>query len=95
MREFQQDVLRHVLCGRSIFAIAATGGGKSECFILPALLLPGLTIVIAPLKSLMHDQYEQRLSNRYGFGDISTYINGDVPFEERPEAAPADGARLL
>ncbi len=83
MREFQHDVLRHVLCGRSIFAIAATGGGKSECFILPALLLPGLTIVIAPLKSLMQDQYEQRLSNRYGFGDISTFINGDVPFEER------------
>lgn len=83
MRDFQHDVLRHVLCGKSIFAIAATGGGKSECYILPALLLPGLTIVIAPLKSLMQDQYEQRLRNRYGFGDISTFINGDVPFEER------------
>jgi superfamily II DNA helicase RecQ len=83
MREFQHDVLRHVLRGKSIFAIAATGGGKSECYILPALLLPGLTIVIAPLRSLMQDQYEQRLRNRYGFGDISTFINGDVPLEER------------
>lgn len=83
MRDFQHDVLRHVLRGKSIFAIAATGGGKSECYILPALLLPGLTIVIAPLRSLMQDQYEQRLRNRYGFGDISTFINGDVPLEER------------
>ncbi|MCX7686928.1 MAG: DEAD/DEAH box helicase [Fimbriimonadales bacterium] len=83
MHDFQHEVLSHVLRGRSIFAIAATGGGKSECFILPALLLPGVTVVVAPLKSLMQDQYEQRLSERYGLGDISTFINGDVPFQER------------
>jgi len=83
MHDFQHDVLKRVLCGHSIFAIAATGGGKSECFILPALLLPGITIVVAPLKSLMQDQYEQRLRDRYGFGDIATYINGDLSFEEK------------
>jgi superfamily II DNA helicase RecQ len=83
MYDFQHDVLSRVLCGRSICAIAATGGGKSECFILPALLLAGLTIVVSPLKSLMQDQYEQRLRDRYGFGDIATFINGDLSFEER------------
>lgn len=85
MRDFQHKVLERVLRGHSILAIAATGGGKSECFILPALLLPGITIVIAPLKSLMQDQYEQRLMNRYGFGDLATFINSDVPFIEREE----------
>ncbi|GIV08964.1 MAG: hypothetical protein KatS3mg019_1055 [Fimbriimonadales bacterium] len=83
MREFQHEVLRRVLCGKSVFAIAATGGGKSECFILPALLLPGITIVVAPLKSLMQDQYKQRLSCRYGVGDLATYINSDISFEQR------------
>lgn len=83
MYDFQHDVLSYVLCGKSILAIAATGGGKSECFILPALLLPGITIVVSPLKSLMQDQYEQRLTERYGFGSLATYINSDVPFQER------------
>lgn len=83
MRDFQHDVLAQVLTGKSIFAIAATGGGKSECFILPAMLLPGVTIVVAPLKSLMQDQYEQRLCERYGFDKLATFINGDVPFKER------------
>lgn len=85
MRDFQHDILSYVLCGKSILAIAATGGGKSECFILPALLLPGITVVVAPLKSLMQDQYEQRLSERYGFGDLATFINSDIPFHEREE----------
>jgi superfamily II DNA helicase RecQ len=83
MREFQHQILERVLTGRSIFAIAATGGGKSECFILPAMLLSGLTVVISPLKSLMQDQYDQRLCARYGLGSLSTFINSSIPFRER------------
>lgn len=83
MRPFQHEILGRVLRGKSIFGIAATGGGKSECFILPAMVLPGVTIVISPLKSLMTDQYDQRLNRRFGLGDLATYINGDVPFKER------------
>lgn len=83
MRSFQHDILKHVLTGRSILGIAATGGGKSECFILPAMLLPGITVVISPLKSLMQDQYDQRICERYGLNNLAAFINGDVPFPER------------
>lgn len=83
MKDFQHAILERVLAGNSIFAIAATGGGKSECFILPAMLLPGLTVVVSPLKSLMMDQYEQRIRRRYGLEGLATYINGDVHFAER------------
>ncbi len=83
LRPFQHTVLERVLCGGDIFAIAATGGGKSECYILPALLLPGITIIVSPLKSLMQDQYEQRLRDRYGVDYLATTLNGDVNFYER------------
>lgn len=83
MRPFQHRILERVLTGRSILAIAATGSGKSECYILPAMLLPGVTIVVSPLKSLMTDQYEQRIQDRYGLDKLTTFLNGDVPFSER------------
>lgn len=83
LRPFQHDVVGRVLAGRNIFAIAATGGGKSECFILPAMLLPGVTIVISPLKSLMQDQYENRIQGRYGLDHLATYVNGEIDFSER------------
>lgn len=83
MRSFQHEILGRVLMGHSILGIAATGGGKSECYILPALLFSGVTIVISPLKSLMQDQYEKRIDERYGLKNLTTYINGDVPFIER------------
>jgi len=83
MYSFQHEIIGRVLTGRSILGIAATGGGKSECYILPALLLPGVTVVISPLKSLMQDQYEARIKRRYGLNHLSTFINGDVKFKER------------
>lgn len=83
MHAFQHRILARVLTGRSILGIAATGSGKSECYILPAMLFPGITIVVSPLKSLMTDQYDQRICQRYGLGNLSTFINGDVPFHER------------
>ncbi len=48
--------MRRVLAGRDILAVLPTGGGKSVCFQVPALLSPGLTVVISPLISLMQDQ---------------------------------------
>ena len=52
----QEDVVDAILAGRDVLAIMPTGAGKSICYQLPALLLPGITIVISPLISLMQDQ---------------------------------------
>jgi ATP-dependent DNA helicase RecQ len=57
-REGQEPVVRALLDGRSALAIFPTGGGKSLCYQLPALLLDGLTLVVSPLIALMRDQVE-------------------------------------
>jgi superfamily II DNA helicase RecQ len=82
LHDFQHKIIRRVLQGRHTLGIAATGAGKTECFLLPALLLPGLTVVVSPLKSLMQDQWE-RCDERYGLGALTTYINSDVDYPER------------
>lgn len=53
---FQDKVLQRIFDGDETLGISATGSGKSFCFWLPSLLMPGLTLVIAPLRSLMRDQ---------------------------------------
>ena len=55
-RAGQQTLINAVLSGRDALGVMPTGGGKSLCYELPALLLPGLTLVISPLISLMKDQ---------------------------------------
>ncbi|MGE5552091.1 MAG: DNA helicase RecQ [Bacteroidota bacterium] len=57
-REGQARILTGILGGRDTFAIMPTGAGKSICFQIPALLFPGVTIVISPLISLMKDQID-------------------------------------
>jgi ATP-dependent DNA helicase RecQ len=64
-REFrpgQQTVIEHLLAGRSAAAVFPTGGGKSLCYQLPALALPGLTVVVSPLIALMKDQLDRLLA---------------------------------
>ena len=56
LRPAQRRVIRSVLAGRDTLAILPTGGGKSLCFQLPALVLDGFTLVVAPLLALMQDQ---------------------------------------
>ncbi|HYG65213.1 MAG TPA: RecQ family ATP-dependent DNA helicase [Thermoanaerobaculia bacterium] len=58
-RPGQEEVVGHLLAGRSAAAVFPTGAGKSLCFQLPALLLPGLTLVVSPLIALMKDQIDQ------------------------------------
>ncbi|MCH8552583.1 MAG: RecQ family ATP-dependent DNA helicase [Natronospirillum sp.] len=57
-RPGQQDVINTLLEGRSALAIFPTGGGKSLCYQLPALMLDGLTLVVSPLIALMKDQVD-------------------------------------
>ena len=57
-RPRQEEVIRHVLASRDVFALLPTGGGKSLCFQLPAVMEDGLTIVVSPLIALMKDQVD-------------------------------------
>src|SRR5450759_1123906 len=57
-RPLQEEIIHDALAGRDVFAVLPTGGGKSLCFQLPALVRPGLTVVISPLIALMKDQVD-------------------------------------
>ncbi len=58
-RHGQEEVIAHLLAGRSAAAVFPTGSGKSLCYQLPALLLPGLTVVVSPLIALMKEQIDR------------------------------------
>ncbi|MFV8369453.1 DNA helicase RecQ [Flavobacterium sp. LB2R40] len=78
-RPNQKDIINCVLSGQDTLAIMPTGGGKSICFQLPALIFPGITIVISPLIALMKDQVDGLKAN----GIEACYINSSQTEEER------------
>ncbi len=90
----QQQIIDRTLAGRHSLVLMPTGGGKSLCYQLPALLLDGLTVVLSPLIALMKDQVDT-LTRR---GIDTTFINSSLSKEQRQTryAAIAKGQyRLL
>ena len=77
-RAGQEDIIQKVLSGNDTLAIMPTGAGKSICYQIPAMMLPGVTFVISPLISLMKDQVDA-LDKA---GIPSTYINSAISNEE-------------
>lgn len=78
-RPNQEDIINCILSGQDTLAIMPTGGGKSICFQLPALIFPGITIVISPLIALMKDQVDGLKAN----GIQACYINSSQTEAER------------
>ncbi|MBW4541320.1 MAG: DNA helicase RecQ [Myxacorys chilensis ATA2-1-KO14] len=78
-RPGQREVIERALDNRDQLVVMPTGGGKSLCFQLPALLKPGLMIVVSPLIALMQDQVELLRDN----GIAATFLNSSLSAEER------------
>ncbi len=77
-RPLQEEIIRDTLAGKDVFAVLPTGGGKSLCFQLPALMRPGLTVVVSPLIALMKDQVDALQAA----GVPATFLNSSLATEE-------------
>ncbi len=78
-RHNQQAIIENVLQGNDTMVLMPTGGGKSVCYQLPALALPGLTIVVSPLIALMKDQVDALRQN----GIAAAYLNSTLSMSEQ------------
>lgn len=93
-RPGQEAVVRDALAHRDVLAIMPTGGGKSLCFQLPAIMQTGVTLVVSPLIALMQDQVRQLQDN----GIAATFINSSLAASDlhaRTAAAVRGDYRLL
>lgn len=77
-RPMQRDVVEHFIAGRDTVVVMPTGGGKSLCFQLPAVLRGGVTLVVSPLISLMKDQVDALTAN----GIAATMLNSSIDRDE-------------
>lgn len=77
-RPLQEEIIGHVVGNKDCLALMPTGGGKSLCYQLPALMMPGITLVVSPLISLMKDQVDQLTGN----GIQAAFINSTLSPKE-------------
>lgn len=77
-RTGQKEIIESILTGKDSLVIMPTGGGKSLCYQLPALILDGVTIVISPLIALMKDQVDALVNLKIP----ATYINSTLSIAE-------------
>ena len=93
LRAGQQEVIDSILAGRDTLAIMPTGSGKSLCYQLPAALLPGATVVVSPLISLMKDQLEKL----HQLGITAVQLNSSLSRADEDDAIAriAQGGKLI
>jgi ATP-dependent DNA helicase RecQ len=73
----QQNIIENILAGRNTFVIMPTGGGKSMCYQLPSLILPGTSIIVSPLIALMKNQVDA-IRGVSETGHIAHFLNSSL-----------------
>lgn len=91
LRPGQQAVIDAVLAGRHTLAIMPTGAGKSLCYQVPAMLMPGMTVIVSPLIALMRDQFDKLTS----LGLEAVQVNSAVPSSDCRRARAKIGRRAV
>ncbi|NET71548.1 MAG: DNA helicase RecQ [Sphaerospermopsis sp. SIO1G2] len=93
-RPGQRQIIENALQNRDLMVVMPTGGGKSLCFQLPALLKPGLTVVVSPLIALMQDQVEALRNNNIAATFLNSSLN-NYQVRSREEAIMTGKVKLL
>lgn len=85
-RPAQEAVIQNIFAGKDTLALLPTGGGKSICYQIPALVYPGTCIVVSPLLALMKDQVDNLVENGIAAAALNSQISPEESYEIRNKA---------